>query len=260
MDFQHLKINIENKICKITIANPPANALSIQTLQEIEKAMEDAQENVDVKVIVITGEGKFFVAGANIKEFTDIIGNAQKGKEFAELGQRIFNKIEKSSKPVIAMINGACLGGGLELAMACHIRIAADSAKLGLPELNLGLIPGFGGTQRLVRLLNRGKATEMILTGDMIDGVEACRLGLVSKSVPLGELDSTVKEIAKKISRKSSVSIQAALVAIAHGFHHGQEKGLLLEAELFGKLFLSEDAKEGIHAFIEKRSPEFKNR
>lgn len=144
--------------------------------------------------------------------------------------------------------------------MACHIRIAADSAKLGLPELNLGLIPGFGGTQRLVRLLNRGKATEMILTGDMIDGVEACRLGLVSKSVPLGELDSTVKEIAKKISRKSSVSIQAALVAIAHGFHHGQEKGLLLEAELFGKLFLSEDAKEGIHAFIEKRSPEFKNR
>lgn len=258
MEFQNLKIRVENQVFYITIANPPVNALSIQTLLELEKAINAALEDVEIKVIVLTGEGKFFIAGANIKELS-AIETAQKGREYGQYGQFVFNKIEQSPKPVIAVINGACLGGGLEIAMASHIRIAADSAKLGLPELNLGLIPGFGGTQRLARLTGREKAIELILTSDVIDGKEASRIGLVSKSVPLEELEPAVRKMAEKISAKSSVSIHAALTAINQGGSHGQEQGYLLEAEMFGNLFTSEDAKEGLHAFIEKRQPVFKN-
>jgi enoyl-CoA hydratase len=258
MEFQTLKIKIENQISYITIANPPVNALSVLTLQELEKAIDNAVEDTEIKVIVLTGEGKYFVAGANIKELSDI-KTPQKGREYGQYGQFVFNKIEQSSKPIIAMINGACLGGGLEIAMACHIRIAADSAKLGLPELNLGLIPGFGGTQRLARLTNREKAMELILTSDVISGKEACRIGLVSNSVPLEELQEKVRSTAEKISAKSLVSIHAALTAINQGISHGQEQGYLLETELFGNLFTSEDAKEGLQAFIEKRQPVFVN-
>ncbi|WML24966.1 enoyl-CoA hydratase [Neobacillus sp. OS1-33] len=258
MEFQTLKIKIENQISYITIANPPVNALSVQTLRELEKAIDSAVEDSEVKVIVLTGEGKFFIAGANIKELSDI-ETSQKGREYSQYGQFVFNKIEQSPKPVIAMINGACLGGGLEIAMATHIRIAAESAKLGLPELNLGLIPGFGGTQRFALLTGREKAIEMILSSDAITGKEASRIGLVSKSVPLEDLEATVRSMAEKISAKSSVSICAALTAINRGVSYGQEQGYLVEAELFGNLFTSEDAKEGIHAFIQKRSPVFKN-
>lgn len=257
MQLQKVKMRVESQIAYITITNPPANALDQQTLQELEQVINAVACDSEIKVVVLTGEGKMFIAGANIKEFT--FDSENLGTEFARKGQQVFQKIEQLKKPVIAMINGACLGGGLELAMACHIRIAADTAKLGLPELNLGLIPGFGGTQRLVRLTNRGKATELVLTGDMIDGKEASLIGLVSKSVPLHELDTTVKQMAEKISAKSSVSIEAALSAIDQGIVFGQEKGYLSEAELFGSLFITEDAKEGIQAFIEKRQPIFRN-
>ncbi|MEW9673449.1 enoyl-CoA hydratase [Ammoniphilus sp. 3BR4] len=259
MQLQKVKMRVESQIAYITITNPPANALDQQTLQELEQVMNAVACDSEIKVVVLTGEGKMFIAGANIKEFT-LIDQENLGTEFARKGQQVFQKIEQLKKPVIAMINGACLGGGLELAMACHIRIAADTAKLGLPELNLGLIPGFGGTQRLVRLTNRGKATELVLTGDMIDGKEASLIGLVSKSVPLDELEATVKQMAEKISAKSSVSIGAALSAMDQGIVFGQEKGYLSEAELFGSLFTTEDAKEGIQAFIEKRPPIFRNR
>lgn len=258
MEFQTLKIKIENQVAYITIANPPVNALSVQTLQELEKAIDSSVENTEIKVIVLTGEGKFFIAGANIKELS-AIETSQKGREYGQYGQFVFNKIEQSPKPVIAMINGACLGGGLEIAMASHIRIAADSAKLGLPELNLGLIPGFGGTQRLARLTSKEKAMELILTSDVINGIEASRIGLVTKSVPLEELEATVRSMAEKISGKSLVSIGAALTSINRGVSYGQEQGFLIEAELFGKLFTSDDAKEGLQAFIEKRPPLFKN-
>ena len=258
MEFQTLKIKNENQVTYITIAKPPVNPLSIQTLQELEKAIDAAVEDSETKVIVLTGEGKFFIAGADIKELTTI-ETSKKGREFGQYGQFVCNKIEESPKPVIAMINGPCLGGGLEIALASHIRIAADSAILGLPELNLGLIPGFGGTQRLARLISREKAIELILTSDPIDGSEASRIGLVSKSVSLEELESTVKSMAEKISAKSSVSIGAALTAINQGVSYGLEHGFLLEAKLFGNSFTTEDAKEGIHAFIQKRSPVFKN-
>jgi enoyl-CoA hydratase len=259
MQLQKVNMRVENQIAYITITNPPANALDQQTLQELEQVINAVECDSEIKVVVLTGEGKMFIAGANIKEFT-FIDNENLGTEFAQKGQKVFQKIEQLKKPVIAMINGACLGGGLELAMACHIRIAADTAKLGLPELNLGLIPGFGGTQRLVRLTNRGKATELVLTSDIIDGNEASLIGLVSKSVPLHELDSTAKQMAEKISAKSSGSIEAALSAIDQGIVFGQEKGYFSEAELFGSLFTTEDTKEGILAFIEKRQPIFRNR
>jgi enoyl-CoA hydratase len=258
MEFQTLKMKTENQVTYITIANPPVNALSVQTIQELDIAIDVAVEDPDTKVIVLTGEGKFFAAGANIKELS-VIETSQKGREYGQYGQFVFNKIEQSPKPFIAMINGACLGAGLEIAMASHIRIAADQAKIGLPELNLGLIPGFGGTQRLARLTSKEKAIELILTSDVIDGREACRIGLVSKSVSLEELETTVREMAEKISAKSLVSIHAAMSAINRGTNHGQEQGYLLEAELFGNLFTTEDAKEGLQAFIEKRSPVFNN-
>ena len=259
MKFQNLKIKNENQVTYITMADPPVNALSVKTLQELELAIDEAVADSETKVIVLTGEGKFFSAGANIKEFSSI-ETSQEGRAYGQYGQFVFNKVEQSPKPVIAMINGASLGGGLELAMASHIRIAADSAKLGLPELKLGVIPGFGGTQRLARLAGREKAIKLILTGEPIDGREASRIGLVSKSVPLEELEVTVRSMAEKISSKSLLSISAALTAINQGISHGQEQGFLLESELFGSLFTSEDAKEGLQAFIEKRSPVFKNR
>lgn len=258
MEFQTLKIKNNNQVTYITIANPPVNSLCLQTLKELEKAIDATLKDSETKVIVLTGEGNFFIGGADIKELMTF-ETSQKAREFGEYGQYVFKKIEQSPKPVIAMINGPCLGGGLEIALAAHIRIAANSALLGLPELNLGLIPGFGGTQRLSRLISREKAIELILTSDPIDGWEASRIGLVSKSVPLEELENTVKSLAEKISAKSSVSIGAAMSAINQGVRLGLEQGFLLEAELFGNLFTTKDAKEGIQAFIEKRSPVFKN-
>lgn len=259
MEFQTLKMSVENHVSYITIANPPVNALSKQTIYELERVIDAAIEDSEIKVIVLTGEGKFFVAGANIKELSDI-NTSQGGREYGQYGQFVFNKIEQSPKPVIAKINGACLGGGLELAMASHIRVAAESAKLGLPELNLGLIPGFGGTQRLARLIGKEKAMKLILTGNPVKGSEASQIGLVSQSVPIEELETTVKSMAESISSKSLVSIRAALTAINQGTTHGEEEGFFLESELFGNLFLSEDAKEGIQAFLEKRSPEFQDK
>ncbi|TXK85922.1 enoyl-CoA hydratase [Paenibacillus sp. N3.4] len=258
MEFQKVKIAVRNRIATITIANPPANALNRQTLEELNKMIERVAEDDKIRVIILTGEGKFFIAGADIKEFTTI-ESSQQGEELSKYGQSLFTQIEQLSKPVIAMINGACLGGGLELAMACHVRVAAYSAKIGLPELNLGLIPGYGGTQRLARLTNREKAIELILSSDIIDGEEAYLMGLVSKVVALEELEATVTSLAEKITAKSLLTVRAALSAVERGCVEGQEKGLQREAELFGKLFESKDTKEGIQAFIEKRRPIFKD-
>ncbi|NOU89347.1 enoyl-CoA hydratase [Paenibacillus sp. LMG 31460] len=258
MEFQKVKVAVRKRIATITVANPPANALNRQTLEELSKVIERVAGDDNIQVIILTGEGKFFIAGAEIKEFTTI-EYSQQGEELSKYGQNLFTKIEQLSKPVIAMINGACLGGGLELAMACHVRVAAYSAKIGLPELNLGLIPGYGGTQRLARLTNREKAIELILSSDIIDGEEAHLIGLVSKAVALEELEATVTALAEKITAKSLLTIRAALSAVERGCVEGQEKGLQREAELFGKLFESKDTKEGIQAFLEKRRPIFKD-
>jgi len=256
--YSNLQVELEDRIAIVTINHPPANALNQATLQELEQAVDELEQNPLVKVIIVTGEGRFFIAGADIKEFTQL--NGDNAQLLAEKGQRLFDKLEGLTKPVIAAINGACLGGGLELAMGCHIRLAAVEAKIGLPELNLGLIPGYGGTQRLPRLIGRGRATQMILTSEMIDGNEAYRLGLAEAVYPVEQLLAEAKKLAHTIAQKSSVTMKLALAAIHEGASLELEAGLKREAELFGEAFGTEDVKEGVAAFIEKRKPQFSDR
>jgi len=259
MNLEKVKLELDQRIGIITIDNPPANTLGKQTLEELEKALDFVCQDEKVKAVVLTGEGKMFVAGADIKEISQT-SSAEEGKEMALIGQRLFNKIEKMKKPVIAAINGACLGGGMELAMACHIRFAAESAKFGQPEINLGLIPGFGGTQRLSRIVSKAVAMEWILTGDLYSAGEAYRLGLVNRLTPTEKVVEEAVLLAKKIASKSGVIIQKAMEAIEQGLESSLEEGLLKEATLFGDVFMTEDKKEGVQAFIEKRAPNFKDK
>lgn len=260
-DFTNVNLKIDNRVAYVEINNPPANALNTETVNGLAKCVDFLSECSDVKAIVISGQGKFFVAGADIKEFKEAFGDEKKGEEMAKAAQTLFNQIEQLKKPVIAAINGACLGGGLELAMSCHIRLAAHDALLGLPELKLGLIPGYGGTQRLARITNKAKALELILTSKFIKGEEAAQFGLVNQSVPLEELIPAAKQLAEAIAaEKSAVSIAAALEAVTQGLETSLEEGLKLEAKLFGELFGTEDMKEGVLAFIEKRQAQFKDK
>ena len=212
--------------------------------------------NEDIRVLIITGSGtKAFVAGADIKEFSDF--NVKQGAQLAALGhEMLFDKIEKFPKPVIAAVNGFALGGGLELAMACHMRIASDNARLGLPEVSLGLIPGYGGTQRLPELIGKGKAIEMITTASMINATDAYEWGLVNKVVPIEELANTCMKIAQKIAHNSPQAVAAALRAIAGGFND-KVNGYNVEISEFGKCFGTPDFIEGTTAFLEKRKPNF---
>lgn len=251
----HWNVQVEDRIAVVTISNPPANALSKPVLEELEESLTVLENDPAVKVIILTGEGRFFIAGADIKEFTQM--DSEDGQAAAERGQRLFDRLETFPKPIIAAINGACLGGGLELAMACHIRLAAVEAKLGLPELNLGLIPGYGGTQRLPRLVGRGRATQMILTSQMIGGEEAYRIGLAEAVYPVDQLLEEAKKLALAISEKSAVTIKLALEAIHASTVLPVEEGLAKEAALFGQAFQTEAVKEGVSAFLEKRKPKF---
>lgn len=257
--MQRVKYEIEDRIAVITIDTPPANTLGEATLRELEVAIDTASDDETVKAIVLTGAGKMFVAGADIKEINNITSESE-GKNTALLGQNLFNKIEQLNKPVIAAINGACLGGGMELAMACHIRIAAESAKFGQPEINLGLIPGFGGTQRLARLTNKGIAMEWILTGDLYSAQDAYRLGIINRIVPVENIVAEAKSLAHKLAAKSGKVMSLALKAINEGLEKTQTEGLKLEADLFGKVCMTEDKKEGVMAFIEKRTPNFNDK
>jgi enoyl-CoA hydratase len=258
MTYSHFLVQKENRTAVVSINNPPANALGKSVLGELRSLLDELENDAQVKVVILTGEGRFFIAGADIKEFTDL--HPTDAEAMAAAGQQLFDRMEAFSKPIIAAINGACLGGGLELAMACHIRLAAAEAKLGLPELNLGLIPGYGGTQRLQRLVGRGKATQLILTSEMIGGEEAHRIGLVEAVYPLEQLLDEAKKLAAAISQKSAVALRLALSAIHVGALHGLQEGLRREAELFGEAFGSEDVKEGVAAFLEKRKPQFNDR
>lgn len=258
MTFTKWRLAVADKIAVLSVDNPPANALNQTTLEELRSALDQLRNDPEVKAVILTGEGRFFIAGADIKEFTQL--SDAEAVALAKKGQALFDEIEQFPKPVIAAINGACLGGGLELAMACHIRLAAPEAKLGLPELNLGLIPGYGGTQRLPRLVGRGKATQMILTSEMIGGEEAARIGLVEAVYPLDQLLDEARKLAAQIVQKSAVTIRLALAAIHQGMSLGLADGLDKEAALFGEAFRTEDVKEGVSAFIEKRKPQFKDR
>ncbi|QRG69287.1 enoyl-CoA hydratase [Brevibacillus choshinensis] len=251
-------VQITGRVAVATITNPPANALGKPVLAQLSELLDQWENDEKIKAIVLTGEGRFFIAGADIKEFTEL--QSADAEAMAKYGQALFDRLENFPKPIIAAINGACLGGGLELAMACHIRLAAQEAKLGLPELNLGLIPGYGGTQRLPRLVGRGVATQLILTSDMIGGEEALRIGLVEAIYPAEQLLDEAMKLASAIATKSAVTLKLALAAIQGTVELSLPEGLAKEAKLFGEAFASEDVKEGVGAFLEKRKPNFADR
>jgi enoyl-CoA hydratase/carnithine racemase len=256
---QFVKTSIEERVATLTIDHPPVNALNQATLMELNDAVDEVIANPEIKAAVITGAGQMaFIAGADITEFAKI-QNGDQARNASESVHAIYRKIECSPKPFIAAINGVALGGGLELAMACHMRIIGDRAKVGQPEINLGIIPGWGGTQRLPRLVGSSKAIELILTGDSITAQEAFRINLVNKVVPGGEVLKTARDLAKKISQKGGLAVQAALHAVVDGLAQPLDAGLALEAEQFSKVVISQDAREGASAFLQKRQPVFKD-
>ncbi|CAL2090651.1 Crotonyl-CoA hydratase [Tenacibaculum sp. 190524A02b] len=257
MDFDNILIDQKNGLATITINRPKKlNALNKATIEELHKAFQALNNDTNTKVIIITGSGeKAFVAGADISEFAHFSIN--EGGQLAQKGQEIlFDFIENLSTPVIAAINGFALGGGLELAMACHFRIASDNAKMGLPEVSLGVIPGYGGTQRLPQLVGKGKAMELIMTAGMIDANESKELKLVNYVTPLNELLPLAEKLAQKIMRNSSVAISSAIKAINDNFKEGIN-GFQTEITEFGNCFGTNDFKEGTTAFLEKRKPNF---
>lgn len=257
MHYENILISIEEKIATITINRPlKLNALNKTTISDLSNAVKLLGENNDVRVIIITGSGeKAFVAGADISEFANY--SIEEGTQLSLYGQEsLFNVIENLNKPVIAAINGFALGGGLELAMACHFRIASENAKMGLPEVTLGLIPGYGGTQRLPQLVGKGRAMEMIMTAAMIAADEAKQYGLVNHVVPPNELIQFTTAIAQKIVKNAPFAINKAIKAINANFTDGKN-GFETEIESFGKCFGTQDFKEGTTAFLEKRKAEF---
>lgn len=257
MAYNTLLTEQNNRVLTITINRPSQlNALNTETINELNKALALADVNPEIGVIIITGSGdKAFVAGADIKEFAEF--SVEEGRMLSARGQKLlFDFVENMSKPVIAAVNGFALGGGLELAMSCHMRIASDNAKLGLPEVSLGVIPGYGGTQRLAQLAGKGKAIEMIATAAMISADEALTWGIVNYVVPQAELINKCQEIASKMIRNSPSAIAAAIRAVNAGFRTGTN-GYTAEIREFGKCFGTEDFKEGTSAFLEKRKPAF---
>jgi len=260
LDNQFVNDVIEDHIATVTINNPPMNALTGAVMAELESVVEKIAKDPQIKTAVITGAGNMFVAGADIKEIA-AIPSGKIGLEIVTKGQAIFNKIEQLPKPVIAAINGLfCLGGGLELAMACHIRIAGERVRLGQPEIDLGIIPGFGGTQRLPRIVGPSKAAELILTGDKITAQEAKEIGLVNKVVPDAEVLKQAQGLAKKVASKGQAAVRAALRAIGASINTPLTDGLKQEAELFGSLCDTADIKEGVAAFLQKRQPKWQDK
>jgi enoyl-CoA hydratase len=259
MSCEFVEYLVEEGIAIITINHPPANALDKKTTCELGQVFDELASEKRVKGVILTGAGeKIFVAGADITMFPEM--DQKQGEEFSKELQDVFNKIEDFEKVVICAVNGMALGGGCELAMACDIRIASESAKFGQPEVNLGVIPGAGGTQRLPRLVSKGKAKEIIFTGDMISASEAKEIGLVDRLAEKGEAVSEAKKMLNKILEKGPIAIQYAKKAIDEGINMTLSEGLKLETRLFGELFKTEDQKEGAKAFLEKRKPQFKGK
>jgi enoyl-CoA hydratase len=258
MIYSTLTLREEGSTLIISINRPDKlNALNQGVMSELDQAMDAFLENKNLLGAIITGTGeKAFAAGADIQEFIGL--DATAGKVLSQKGQKLFFKIENSPKPIIADVNGFALGGGCELAMACHLRIASTNAMFGQPEVKLGLLPGYGGTQRLVQLIGKGKATEFLITGDMIDADAALELGLVNYITTRGELLDKCHEILRKAANQGPLAIAYTLQAIADGVN-GKD-GYATEAELFGKAIVSEDAKEGTAAFLEKRRANFQGK
>ena len=260
MAYANLLFDVKDQIARITFNRPSVlNALNRKTMDELGDCLNAARRDDSVRVLILTGSGeKAFIAGADINELAQ--RTPVDGKEFSLYGQEIIHRLETMGKPSIAAINGFALGGGCELALACTIRIASRNAKLGQPEVKLGILPGYGGSQRLARLCGKGVAHELILTGEMITAEEALRIGLVNRVTEPGELISTAEAIARKIIANAPLAVKYAMEAIEHGVEMTQEEGLFLEATLFGLCCATEDMREGTKAFLEKRPPVFQGK
>jgi enoyl-CoA hydratase len=260
MAFENVIVEQDGAVLVVTINRPKVlNALDARTIEELDQVFGDAARRDDVRVVVLTGAGeKSFVAGADINELS--VQTPVGGREHARRGQALFNRIERLGKPVIAAVNGFALGGGCELAMACTLRVAADSARFGQPEINLGLLPGYAGSQRLPRLVGRGRALELLLTGRQISADEAYRMGLVNRVVPVAELATEARTLAQAIAAKAPVAVRYILEAVMGGLEMSLADAQDYEATLFGLVSTTEDMREGTKAFLEKRKPDFKGR
>ncbi len=259
MAYANLRVDREGGLAIVSLHRPPLNALNGETLRELRDALSSLARDPAVRVVLLTGGGeKAFAAGADIKEMAglDPLG----AREFARLGQEVCNELERMEKPTIAVINGYALGGGCELALACDIRLAAEGALLGQPEVNLGIPPGFGGTQRLLRLVGRGRASELIFTGRQVEAQEAASLGLVNRVAPRDGLLDEARELARTIMEKGPLGVALAKAALHQAEETGISQGLAFEAEAFSHAFSTEDQKEGMRAFLEKRKAQFKGR
>src|SRR5499427_528566 len=260
MTFENILLEKKNSIAYVTVNRPKVlNALNMATMEDLRSAFTDIKNDAAIRVAILTGSGeKAFIAGADIGELSK--HDAVSGKEYTHRGQSVLDLIEDLGKPVIACINGFALGGGCEIAMACTLRLASETAKLGQPEVKLGIIPGYGGTQRLPRLVGKGIAMQLVLTGEMISAQEAHRMGLVNEVVPAGELIPRAEAIAAKIIANAPLAVQYAMEAVNKGMEMTLAEGLYLEAVLFGVACATEDKAEGTRAFLEKRPAQFKGK
>jgi enoyl-CoA hydratase len=260
MAFDNLLLERDGAVAILTINRPKVlNALNAQTLDELRRAILELKHDDGVRAVIVTGSGeKSFIAGADINELA--VQSPTEGREHAIRGQHVFDLIQHMGKPVIAAINGYALGGGCELAMACTIRIAADTAKLGQPEINLGIVPGYAGTQRLARIVGSGRALELLLTGDQVTAQEAHRLGLVNRVVPAADLMKEARALAATLASKAPVAVRYILEAVHKGLEMPLPQAQIFEATLFGLVAATEDMREGTAAFLQKRKPEFKGK
>jgi enoyl-CoA hydratase len=259
MAYELLTFQVADRIATITVNRPDKlNALNDALMYELGLAMDEAGRRSDVGAVLLTGAGRAFVAGADIGELAD--QTAVEGKARAMRGQRVFRRFERSLKPTLAAVNGFALGGGCELAMACHIRLASDAAKFGQPEVKLGIVPGYGATQRLPRLVGRGRALQLLLTGEMIDAVEAYRIGLVNRIVPAGELLDAARAMLATILAQGPLAVAHCIEAVDRGLGMPLDDAIALEASYFGLLSASADKTEGMQAFLEKRPAHFKGK
>jgi len=256
MPYQHLTLSVQDRIATVTVNRPDKlNALNAATIGELGEAIDEAQQRDDIAAVILTGAGRAFVAGADISELAG--KSALEGRRLARRGQEIFRRFETSGKPTVAAVNGFALGGGCELAMSCHIRIASEAAKFGQPEVKLGLIPGYGGTQRLPRLVGRGRALQLLLTGEMIEAQEAFRIGLVNRVVPGDQLLPSASSLIQQMLTNAPLALAACIDAVDRGLQLPLDDALALEATQFGVLASTSDTAEGTRAFLEKRPPRF---
>ena len=256
MPYQHLTLSVQDRIATLTVNRPDKlNALNAATIGELGAAIDELRLRDDVSAIILTGAGRAFVAGADISELSG--QSSLEGQRLARRGQEVFRRFETSPKPTLAAVNGFALGGGCELAMSCHLRIASESAKFGQPEVKLGLVPGYGGTQRLPRLIGRGRAIQLLLTGEMIDAQEAYRIGLVNRVVPADQLIGAATALIQQMLMNAPLGIAACIELVDRGLEMPLDDALALEATRFGVLISTQDTAEGTRAFIEKRPPRF---